>query len=182
MHAQVSDRQIVKNAFPANLDDGDGIQFSRFIAVDLNRNGQPLLVAVYTNGAAGAIRVINRAGQVLAAPALPGMRGFHASVRALDLDSDGTPEIIAEFTTGHSPDNPDTWVFRWAGNDLQLISPTCANGQLTLTCLGHVTAVDVDGSGQYALLDWPGLTIADGVPTAAGDWKLQRPPGRRLFV
>jgi siroheme synthase (precorrin-2 oxidase/ferrochelatase) len=61
-HAQLSDRQIVKQAFPASLNDGDDLQFSRFITVDLNRNGQPLLVAVYTNGAAGAIRVLNRSG------------------------------------------------------------------------------------------------------------------------
>jgi len=79
-HARLSDTQIVNNAFPTTLDDGDGVRFSRFIAVDLNRNGQPLLVAVYTNGAGGAIRVLHRAGQVLAAPALPGMRGFHATV------------------------------------------------------------------------------------------------------
>lgn len=72
-HAQVSDQQIVNNAFPVTLGDGDGVRFSRFIAVDINRNGQPLLVAVYTNDAGGAIRVLDRAGQVLAAPALQGI-------------------------------------------------------------------------------------------------------------
>lgn len=171
-HAQLSDRQIVDNAFPATLNDGDGVRFSRFIAVDLNRNGQLLLVAVYTNGARGAIRVLNRAGQVLADPALPGVRGFHASVQALDLDGDGVPEIIAELTTGHSPDNPDTWVFRWTGSNLQLISPTCAVGSLTLTCLGHVSALDLDGSGHYALLDWPGLKMSNGVISTVGNWTL----------
>ena len=168
----MSDQQIVKNAFPATLADGGGTHFSRFIPVDLNRNGQPLLVAVYTNNVAGAIRVLDRAGQVLAAPELPGMRGFHASVTALDLDGDGTPEIIAEFTTGHSPDNPDTWVFRWAGNGLQLISPTCAVGNLTLTCLGHVSPIDIDGSGRFALLDAPAFTIKNGVVGADGNWSL----------
>jgi hypothetical protein len=172
-HAQLSDTQIVNKAFPTTLDDRDGVRFSRFIAVDLNRNGQPLLVAVYTNGAAGAIRVLDRAGQILAAPALPGMRGFHATVQALDLDGDGTPEIIAEFTTGHSPDNPDTWVFRWAGSGLQLISPTCAVGNLLLTCLGHVSPVDIDGSGRFALLDSPAFTIKNGgVVSADGNWSL----------
>jgi hypothetical protein len=170
--SQVSDQQIVNNAFPAALNDGDGIRFSRFIAVDLNRNGQPLLVAVYTNLGGGAIRVLDRAGQVLNAPALQGMRGFHASVQALDLDGDGTPEIIAEFTTGHSPDNPDTWVFRWTGNALQLISPTCAVGELVLTCLGHVSPLDIDGSGRLALLDWPGLEMHNGITGIVGDWTL----------
>ena len=171
-HTQVSDQQIVNNAFPATLDDGDGVRFSRFIAVDINRNGQPLLVAVYTNGAGGAILVLDRAGQVLAAPALQGMRGFHASVQALDLDGDGTPEIIAEFTTGHSPDNPDTWVFRWTGSNLQLISPTCAVGGLTLTCLGHVSPLDIDGSGRLSLLERPGLNPNNGVVGTEGDWTL----------
>jgi hypothetical protein len=171
-HAQISDRQIVENAFPAKLDDGDGVRFSRFVAVDLNRNGQPLLVAVYTNAAGGAIRVLNRAGQVLSAPDLPGMRGFHASVQALDLDADGIPEIIAEFTTGHSPDNPDTWVFRWTGSELHLISPICPVGQLSLTCLGHVSLLDIDGNGRYALLDWPGLQMSNGSVSDVGNWTL----------
>ncbi len=171
-YAQLSDRQVVDNAFPTALNDGDGVRFSRFIAVDLNRNGQPVLVAVYTNGARGAIRVLNRAGQVLADPALPGLRGFHASVQALDLDGDGVPEVIAEFTTGHSPDNPDTWVFRWAGTQLQLISPTCAAGNLTLTCLGRVSLLDLDGGGHYALLDWPGLKLNNGVISTVGNWTL----------
>ncbi len=170
--AQISDQQIVKDAFPAALDDGDGVRFSRFIAVDLNRNGQPLLVAVYTNGAGGAIRVLNRAGQVLAAPGLPGMRGFHATVHALDLDGDGTPEIIAEFSSGHGPDNPDTWVFRWTGSELQLISPTCAVGNLVLTCLGRVSPVDINGDGKFSLLSWPAFTFNAGAVTAAGNWTL----------
>jgi hypothetical protein len=157
--AQLSDKQIVSNAFPAALNDGDGVRFSRFIAVDLNGTGQPLLVAVYTNGAGGAIRVLNRAGQVVSAPDFPGMRGFHASLQAVDLDHDGTPEIIAEFTTGHSPDNPDTWVFRWLAGTLKLISPTCKTGGLTLTCLDHVSFMDLAGDGTLALLNWPAVTL-----------------------
>jgi hypothetical protein len=170
-HAQLSDQQIVNNAFPIGLAEG-GRHFSRFIVVDLNRNGQPLLIAVYTNSVAGGIRILNRAGQVLADPDLTGMRGFRASVEALDLDGDGTPEIIAEFSTGHSPDNPDTWVFRWTGSDLRLISPTCAVRALTLTCLGHVTPLDVDGSGRLSLLEWPGLTMTNGVTATVGNWTL----------
>lgn len=170
--AQVSDQQIVKNAFPANLNDGDGAQFSRYILADLNRDGRPLIVAVYTNLAGGAIRVLDRSGEVLAAPALPGMRGFHGSVKAVDLDGDGTPEIIAEFTTGHSPDNPDTWVFRWTGSALEAISPTCKVGTLTLTCLGHVSLLDQNGDGKLALLDWPAFTFAGGAVTATGPWTL----------
>jgi hypothetical protein len=172
-HAQLSDRQIVENAFPATLNDGDGVRFSRFIASDLNGEGQSLLIAVYTNGAAGAIRVLDRAGRVLAAPLLPGMRGFHAAVQALDLDGDGTPEILATFSTGHNPDNPDTWVFRWAANNLSLISPTCGVGNLTLTCLGRVTPVDLDGSGHLSLLSWPAFAITEsGGARAVEDWTL----------
>src|ERR1043166_2968198 len=157
--AQLSDKQIVSNAFPAALNDGDGVRFSRFIAVDLNGTAQPLLVAVYTNGAAGAIRVLNRAGQVVSAPDFPGMRGFHASLQALDLDHDGTPEIIAEFTTGHSPDDPDTWVFRWVAGALKLISPTCRSGGLTLTCLDHLSFVDLTGDGNLSLLNWTAVNL-----------------------
>jgi len=157
--------------YHANHSHGD--RFSRFIAADLNRDGQPLLVAVYTNLAGGAIRVLNRSGQVLAAPDLPGMRGFHATVRTLDLDADGTPEVIAEFSTGHSPDNPDTWVFRWTGSTLQLISPTCAVGRLSLSCLGLVTPIDLTGDGHLSLLDWPAFKIGpDGNVIVDGTWSI----------
>ena len=172
--AQLPDQQMVEHAFPSGLDHGDDVRYSRFVTSDLNRDGHPLIVAVYTNGAGGAIRVLNRAGQVLAAPNVPGMRGFHATVQAVDLDADGVPEILAELTTGHSPDNPDTWVFRWTANDLQLISPTCAVGNLQLTCLGHVSLLDLNGDGHLSLLDWPAFAVNSdtGAVTADGGWSI----------
>lgn len=171
--AQLSDGQIVANAFPTSLDQGDGLRYSNFIVADLNRNGQPVIIAAYTNRVEGAIRVLNRAGQVLAAPNV-GMRGFAATLKAIDLDGDGIPEVLAEFDMGRSQYNPDTWVFRWTGSGLQLISPTCSLGSLTLTCLGYVSFVDMNGDGKLSLLSWPSTKLNGGTGqiVSSGVWKL----------
>jgi hypothetical protein len=170
--AQLSDEQIVQNAFPAALDLGDGVRRSSFVAVDLNRDGHPLLVAAYTVDTAGAIRVLNRSGQVLAAPAIRGMRGFFGSVKALDLDADGTPELLVRFSSGRSPDNPDTWVFRWTAQTLQLISPTVVASEVTSSCLGEVYPIDLAGDGTLALLNEPAYVRREGETVPDGAWSL----------
>jgi|GEM_PF-3336710 len=172
--AQVSDKDIVDNAFPSALNDGDGLRYARFITADLNRNNQPLIVAVYTNGARGVVRVLNRAGQILSEPDLRGMRGFHATVKAVDLDADGTPEIVVEMTPSHGLDKPDTWIFRWANNALALMSPTCPAHNLLLTCFARVTFVDVTGNGKLSVLAWPSFHNDEitGKVVSRGGWTL----------
>jgi hypothetical protein len=179
LHAQVADNVLVDNAYPSALDGGDGFRFSRFITADLNRDHHPLIVAVYTNGAAAAVRVLDHAGQVLSAPELRGMKGFHGSLTAVDLNADGVPEIVVRLTAGHGLDNPEAWIFRWSGGVLRPISPTCATGTLVFTCLGEVTFVDLKGDGSLSILSWPSFQISadSGSPEPAGPWTLYTADG-----
>lgn len=173
-HAQLSDATIVANGFPSELDDGDGVRYSRYVTADLNRDNQPLVVAIYSNGARGVLRVFNKSGQLVSQSSMRGMRGFHGSVQLLDLNADGTPEIIVSMTSGHAPDNPDTWIFRWSAGLLQLISPTCSVGSLALSCLNQVSFVDMQGFGRLSILAWPVFHIdpATGAAKASGPWTL----------
>jgi len=63
-------------------------------------------------------------------------------------------------------------VFRWTGRALQLISPTCQVGNLTLTCLGRVSLLDSNGDGRLSLLDWPAFTLNQGAGVVEGNWTL----------
>jgi hypothetical protein len=159
--AQVPDEQFVDNAYPADLfasrNPDAPSRFSTFVAADLNRNGQMLLVALYTNGMRAGISVLDRSGHVLSHPDLPFLKGFRGELEAIDLDGDGVPEIIARLVAGHGYDIPDSWVFAWRNGVLTLISPTATVHNLQLTPLSQIAAVDVDGSGKLSLLAFPGV-------------------------
>jgi hypothetical protein len=159
--AQVSDGQLVDSAYPSDLfasrDPDAPSRFSTFVAADLNRNGQPVLVALYTNGTRAGISVLDRSGHVLSHPDLPFLKGFRGELEAIDLDGDRVPEIIARLVSGHGYDIPDSWVFAWRNGALTLISPTETVHNLRLTPLSQVAAVDLDANGKLSLLAFPGV-------------------------
>ncbi len=172
--AQVSDDQLVDNAYPPELyasrDPDAPARFSTYVTADLNHNGQLLLVALYTNGTQAGITVLDRSGSVLSHPSLRFLKGFRGEIEAIDLDGDGIPEIIAHLVSGHGYGIPDSWVFAWRNGQLVLISPTAAAHKLPVTLLSQVSAVDMDGSGKLSLLAFPGVHRDDsGQVVANGD-------------
>jgi len=170
---QISDAQLVDNAYPAELEasrDQDASRFSTFVAADLNRSGQTFLIALYTNGTQAAVSVLDRGGRVLAHTDLRYLKGFRGELQLLDLDGDGVPEIIAQLTAGHGYGVPDSWVFAWRNGQLALISPTATAGKLPVSLLSQIAAVDLDGSGKLSLLAFPGVRRDDdGNVVANGD-------------
>src|ERR1700686_402681 len=94
--AQVSDGQLVDNAYPPELhasrDPEAPSRFSTFVTADLNHNGQTLLVALSTNGTRAGISVLDRSGRVLSHPDMPFVKGFRGELELIDLDGDGVPE------------------------------------------------------------------------------------------
>src|SRR5216684_683965 len=91
--AQVSDDQLVDNAYPPELyasrDPEAPSHFSTYVTADLNHNGQTLLVALYTNGTRAGISVLDRSGRVLSHPDLRFLKGFRGEIETIDLDGDG---------------------------------------------------------------------------------------------
>ena len=170
---QISDTQLVDNAYPPELEasrDPDSSRFSTFAAADLNRNGQTLLIALYTNGTQAAISVLDPGGRVLSHPDFRYLKGFRGELQLVDLDGDGVPEIIAQLTAGHGYGIPDSWVFAWRNGQLALISPTATASKLPVSLLSQIAAVDLDGSGKLSLLAFPGVQRDDnGNVVANGD-------------
>jgi len=169
---QLSDAQIVANAYPAELsaDPDAQARFSTFVAFDMDGNGQTLLIALYTNGTRAGLSVVNRGGQVLSHPDTRSLKGFKGELEIVDLDHDGVPEIIVRLYSGHGANIPDTWIYAWRGGQLTLISPTQRVHALDITVLSQIAPVDLDGTGKLAILAFPGVRRDDnGNRVANGD-------------
>ncbi|HEV2720686.1 MAG TPA: hypothetical protein VG323_11755 [Thermoanaerobaculia bacterium] len=162
---QLSDAQIVDNAFPKELIEAGSpvksFRFSTFAAADLNRTGETLLLALYTNGTRAAVSVISRGGVVLSHPDLRSLKGYKGELELVDLDGDHTPEIIVRLYSGHGPMIPDSWIFAWRNKQLTLISPIQRVHSLDITLLSQISPVDLDGTGKLAILAFPGVQRDD---------------------
>lgn len=171
--AQLTDAQIVDNAYPKELYDSRDpdapMRFSAFVAADLNRNRETLLIALYTNGTRAAVSVINRGGQVLSHPVSRSLKGFKGEIELVDLDADGVPEIVVRLYSGHGPMIPDTWIYAWRNSQLALISPTQRVHTLDITLFSQIAPVDLDGTGKLAILAFSGEQRDDDGNLSAND-------------
>jgi len=126
-------------------------QYFSYVDADLGGTGKKnYIVAVYSNGFSGAVRVLQKQGStatLIASPSLPDMGGINPNVRLVDVDGDGRPEVVASFSTGNGATTAD-WVFKWDNEELHSISPGL-NGVdfVDLTGDGKLNAVaaDIDG-------------------------------------
>ena len=168
---QPSDNQVVANAFPASLTSGKGVheQWWTFAAADLNHSGQQLLVALYTNGSRAALEVMSRSGNVLATSQVKAMKGNRGEIELVDLDHDGTPEILVHLYGGHGANRPDTWVFAWRNSGLSLVSPMQTVRGNEITLLGQTAAVDLNGDGAKELIAFPGVVFDGDGNDVSGD-------------
>lgn len=163
--AQPSDDEVVANAFPPSLTVGKGVhgKWWTFAPTDLNHTGQAVLAALYTNGSRAALEVVSRSGNVLATSQVNAMKGTRGEIELVDLDHDGTPEILAHLYGGHGANRPDTWVFSWRNGALALVSPMQVVRGNEITLLGQTAAVDLSGDGTRQLVAFPGVVFdADG--------------------
>src|SRR5258708_22532131 len=85
--AQVSDDQLVDNAYPPELyasrDPDAPARFSTYVTADLNHNGQLLLVALYTNGTQAGITVLDPSGSVISQPSRRFLKGCRGELEAI---------------------------------------------------------------------------------------------------
>lgn len=190
--AQVSDEQTVDNAFPASLLTGKGVheRFSTFAAADLNHTGETLLVSLYSSGTRALLQVVDHSGHVLAVSQVKALKGTRGELELVDLDHDGTPEIIVHLYGGHGANLPDTWVFAWRSSSLALASPIQTVQGNEITELGQTATIDLNGDGKQELLAFPGVTYdengkrlpASTIVYAYSGGTLQRQPVESAFV
>lgn len=174
---KVDDEARVSLSFPQGLMDGRQLRFSPHERTDLEGSGtKNYIVAVYGNGIQGTVRVLRDNGdamEVVDETHFPFMRGFMPTLRLVDIDGDGIPEIIAAFNAGGGE---GTWPFRWNRGRLALICPAGKPSATQLAPFGHLEFQDVDGDGHLEIVHTPPGTdprpevlklSEDGVSTTA---------------
>jgi hypothetical protein len=152
--AFADDAQVVAAAYPQTLISNYVLEFQENGAPaqqlsDWRPLGKQLLVAAYTNGFNGAIRVLRRDGTVVFESSLR-ISGVFPRIDVVNLDGAGSDEVIASFSSARGRES--NWVFRWTGATLQLIGPSAVdgNGDVYTTLLDAGWA-DLDGDGKLEL-------------------------------
>lgn len=129
------------------------LRYQAFEETSFGEPGQSYVVATYTNGGYGAVRVLKKVqdGWVLAAePAFVGFFGTYPRVELRDVTGDGIPEVVASFDNTRGD---EAWIFQWRGSSLTLISPYTEINDTRYTKLTDVEFLDVDGDGLVELID-----------------------------
>jgi hypothetical protein len=157
--------QVVEQFFPQRLikeseedfQKGGPAPFrtSESVIADLNGDGSTFIVAAYSNGFAGVIRVLKKENSTFGLvdePNLRKMGGDFPTIKLLDLDNDGRPEVIASFSSARGP--TEDWVFKWDGTKLNLIGPTEVDAFGFIdSLLSDAGFFDVDGDGIIEILN-----------------------------
>ena len=161
-----SDDDLVLQFFPSRLAEKSArvekrggpapTQHYSYLAADLDGSGtKAYLVASYTNGFTGAVRVLKKDGksaQLVADPQLQ-IFGVESDMQLKDLDADGRPEVIAAFS---SPTGGTAkWIFRWTGAHLTFLGPSIVVRGREQTALSDAAFEDIDGDGKLEIINPP---------------------------
>lgn len=164
-----TDQDIALSFYPQSLID----EFARFgedgetlnKQVSTGRVGS-LLIAAYSNRFSGAIRVIQTAGSPSVVDEVNTdvyrLGGANASLRLLDLDGDGTPEVIVRYSLMRFDED---WIFKLKDAHLVFIGPAVQKRGCTLSIAQNADYVDVDGDGTLELLVPPAGHTAETLTT-----------------
>src|SRR6266540_11830 len=154
------DRSIAMKFYPASLDadweatHAPGTAPTRItqpLRVDFDQTGNDdYLVVAYSNGSTVSLRVIKGAtadSAVLVTEAKESISGDgRPAVTAVDIDNDGTPEIVVELY--HA-----SWIYKYADRKLGIFGPTRQTRRGIETAVGTSTMIDIDGDGVLELLE-----------------------------
>jgi len=156
--------QVVENFFPQWLSDlsvSDHTQAgprpfrtSNFAVGDLNGDGSVDVVAAYSNGFEGSVRVLHKSGTTFTQiyeVTNETLGGDWPRVILKDLDKDGRPEAIISFASNRG--SREVWIFKWTGTSLNRISPVRQDqfGN-KITLLSDPDFIDLDGDGKFEVV------------------------------
>jgi hypothetical protein len=160
--------QIVEQFYPQELiDEGQGdfqhvdpapFRARAFALADLDGIGTAnYIVAAYTNGISGAIRVLRLEGSTATLAFEPNNLltvGIYPAVELVDIEKDGRPEVAVHFSGGRG--TLTDWVFKWTGTELRPIGPATVDehGNVS-TDLFESSFFDVDGDGILEIVQSP---------------------------
>ena len=180
--------EVVEQFFPERFTDAPGeptsFKTSTFVVADLNGDGSSFIVAVYSNGIAGVVRVLgknNGTFTLVDEPNLQALGGDFPQVQLQDIDNDERPEIIVSLSSARGPTGD--WVFKWDGAKLDLISPTTVSFLgVIFTKLSDSSLLDIDGDGLIEIINptssGPGDPDED---IGKGDFEVYRFDGKKFI-
>jgi hypothetical protein len=157
--------QIAEQFFPQRLIDDSEARSQRggpapfraraFKLADLDGTGTAnYVVAAYTNGFLGAIRVLrlqDTTAIIVAEPNLRMLGGIFPAVELVDVENDGRPEVVIHFSSARA--SLFDWVFKWTGTELSLIGPASVDEHGDVfTALTDSDFFDVDGDGTLEII------------------------------
>lgn len=182
---ETTSEEVVAEFFPQRLIDeseddharGGPLPFraSDFVESELGGEGVSFLVAAYTNGFSGAVRVLRKVGtqwQLVDEPRLPRLGGVFPSVSLVDLESDGLPEVLVSLSSGRGP--TADWVFAWEESHLVPVNPVVADdaGEID-TVLSDADLLDLNGDGRLEMINPTGsgpVAPDETEPIGVGDF------------
>lgn len=155
--SSLSTQEIVDQFFPPGLNSGIYPSWARdtrksaFVVIEQLASGDPkTIVAAYTNGSDGTVRVIQVQSDGTYAlafePAGLDLGGLDVAMEPLVIDQSGRPTVEVSFGAVR-PTSAD-WIFRWDGTNLINLTPmeTEKDGsKYTLLCLSKFVDLDHDG-------------------------------------
>jgi hypothetical protein len=160
--AQASDpAAIVARFYPESLDaDVDAIAAGQanvrhqcWAVVHADASGPAIIVAAYTNSRSGAVRVLAKgvggfavADQAAGAP----IAGSSCRAETIDVDRDGTPEVVVRFGTRAGTSD---WIYAWRDGALADLSPLTPEG--VPIAVFNAEFADLDGDGVLELRSRP---------------------------
>lgn len=163
-NSSASTQQIVDQFFPTRLHSAAAgfpawaleNQFSAFAVVEVLPNGDPrTIIAAYSNGLGGALRVIQAQPDSTYALAFEptglDFGGTDVEIRAVTIDQSGLPTALVSFE-GVRPGSGD-WIFRWDGTTLINLTPMEEGwGNERRTVLSLVKFADLDHDGNMEVI------------------------------
>ena len=181
---------FVKQSFPEELTDestkyfADGgpepTQLYEYTEVDFDGNGKPnYIVAAYSNGYSGAVRVFKKQAQtavLISSPSFDMMAGVFPSVSLVDIDGDGHQEVVVGFTTVSGETSSD-WVLQWDGTTLRSIAPIVYGAAfIDLTGSGKLNIISADMEGPLLDNKTPATvavySLSNGIYTKTGTFNI----------
>jgi hypothetical protein len=189
----MSAQQIVDQFFPGSIAAGSGShpapwelknRFEAFVVIEKLPDGSPkTIVAAYTNGGDGAVRVIqiqsDESYKVVFEPTGLDLGGTSVAVRLWDVDQTGIPAVEVSFGTFRA--QTADWIFRWDGTKLINLTPTEDAGYgLKDTVLVLTKFADLNHDGTLEViseLDYPPQEKAGELPVAAEEIYRLTPSG-----
>jgi hypothetical protein len=161
LHAQSADERLATRFYPAALDadfrannapDRPILRDMTLLRVDLDHSGNADYLAVaYSNGLASSLRILKGSGAangtlIAESPDVTMGGNGKPVLEAVDIDDDGTPELVVQFTRA-------TWIYKYSNGQLALFGPTREGAVGPTSDLGYVGFVDVDGDGRLDIVE-----------------------------